>query len=686
MVDVVHIIKKPGLTVDAQVVAQRTRSLATLLPAILRRRTTRGPQVSFGARLLLAILLTLALVGALGYALMAHQLRQNQIADYADAQRADVRSLEAVAREDDATSARTAMDQLVAAIARRQGVIESLLIDDRSIVVASDTAGISVGRRDSDPRIAAALRHGVSYAGLEADPERDGRDFEFVAPVQLPDGRHVLEVSYDYRVLDADLAGLRHTLVVIGLLAFFGGTVVFYLVGGRMLLRSHRIALQRATRDGLTDLPNHRAFQDEFPRAVAAARRFQEPLAIIVFDLDDFKFINDRHGHPHGDAILNRVAGVLAAGRTEDRAFRIGGDEFAMLLPHTDGDGARTIAGRLHRAFTEVEVAVSMGVSDLHEGESDEDLRAGGDAALYEAKRSGRHIAHFDEIRDRVVITTSARTDRVRRLIDDVRLSMVYQPIWDLGSRRLLGIEALMRPDDGELSGPAEAFDLAEKIGRVQELDMLCVTHALSTIPDLPDQALLFLNISPQTLDLDADGPDWLLRLVAQAGLAPARVVIEVTERFGARTDAVVVSLRRLRGEGFKLALDDVGTGNSGLEMLQKVNADFVKIDRGIVLSAATDRSARAVLMAMATYAHQTGAYVIAEGIEDQETLDFLDAIDDHDVRIDRIIQGGQGFGLGRPAPGDAIAKAPDLLVRPGEPTVFLSNRDGDGHRAGRSQ
>jgi len=665
------IIKKPGPSVDARVVARRTRPLATPLPAILRRRTTQGPQERFGARLLLAILLTLSLIGALGYELMAHQLRQNQIADYAAGQRADVRSFEAVGREDAETAARTAMEHLVAAIARRHGVIEARLLDGRSIVVASDTAGVSVGRRDSDPRIAAALAHGVSYAGVEADPERDSRDFEFVAPVQLPGGRHVLEVGYDHAFLDADLAGLRHTLVVIGLLALFGGTAVFYLVGGRMLLRSHRIALQRATRDGLTDLPNHRAFQDEFPRAVAAARRFQEPLAIVVFDLDDFKFINDRHGHPHGDAILRRVAGVLAAGRTEDRAFRVGGDEFAMLLPHTDGEGARTIAGRLDRAFTAAEVVVSMGVSDLQQGESADDLRAGADAALYEAKRSGRRIAHFDEIRDRVVITTSARTDRVRRLIDGAQLSTVYQPIWDFGSQRLLGIEALMRPDDDQLTGPAEAFDLAEKIGRVHDLDVLCVRHALAGVPELPDEALLFLNLSPQTLDLDAEGPEWLLALVSQAGLAPERIVIEVTERFGARTDAVVVSLRRLRAEGFKLALDDVGTGNSGLEMLQKVNADFVKIDRGIVRSATTDRSARAVLMAMATYARQTGAYVIAEGIEDQETLDFLNAIDDHDVRLDRIIQGGQGFGLGRPAPGDAIARAPGLKGRASDPTVI---------------
>jgi diguanylate cyclase (GGDEF)-like protein len=649
------------------VVAELSRPIATTLPSLQRRwiprRSTAGRsrRAGFGTRLLLAIVITLAVVGGGGYALMAHQLRRTQIADYARAQRADVRSLEALGqRADPATIA-----QLITSIGHREGVLEALLVDPRSIVVASTSATALTRRRDSDPTITRALHDGRSYAGRELDAHRDPHDFAFVAPVALPGGRSALKVAYDDRALHANLADVRHTLLLVGLLALFGGTAVFYLVGGRMLLRSHRIALERATRDGLTDLPNHRAFQDELPRAVAAATRLREPLAVIVFDLDDFKFLNDRHGHPHGDAVLRRVAGLLTAGRVEDRAFRVGGDEFAMLLPHTDGAGARTIAARLDRALTAAEVVVSMGISDLRDGESAEDLRAEADAALYEAKRGAGHVAHFDEIRDHVTITTSARTDRVRRLIDETRLTMVYQPIWDFASQRLLGIEALMRPHPGDdLAGPAEAFDLAEQIGRVHDLDVLCVGQALAAVPELPDGALLFLNLAPQTLDLDAADSAWLLALVRDAGLAPDRVVIEVTERFGARTDAVVTCLRRLRAEGFGLALDDVGTGNSGLEMLQKVSADYVKIDRGIVLAAATDRSARAVLMAMATYARQTGAYVIAEGIEDQETLDFLAAIDDHDERPERIIQGGQGFGLGRPAPDGAAGLGPGLVAQ----------------------
>jgi diguanylate cyclase (GGDEF)-like protein len=672
-----------NVTPDAELlsVAEIPRAVATPPLSSLGRRRLRRlglgrvRAAGFGLRLFLAIVVTLAAVGAVGYWLMAAQLRRTQIAGYASTQRADVRGLEAIGRREGATLASLlAIDQQLDAIALRTGTLQTVLIDPRSIVVAPGSASSRIGRPESDPRIAAALRRGKSYAGLESDPRRDAGDIEFVTPVHLPGGRHVLASRYDHRVLDADLRDLRHTLALIGLLALFGGTAVFYVVGGRTLLRSHRIALQRATRDGLTDLPNHRAFQDEFPRAVSAATRYHEPLAVILLDLDDFKFLNDRHGHPHGDAILRRVADVLRGGRAEDRAYRLGGDEFALLLPHTDGDGARTIAARVSAALSASEVIASMGVSDLRHSRSAEDLRAEADAALYEAKRRGGHrVAHFDEIRDQAVIITSAKTDMVRRLIDEARVSTVYQPIWDLESQRLLGIEALTRPHaDAGVSGPAEAFDLAEQVGRVHDLDVLCVERALEQVPALPDDALLFLNLSPQTLDLDAKGNPWLLAAVERAGLAPGRVVIEVTERFGARTDAVVVSLRRLRAEGFQLALDDVGTGNAGLEMLQKVSADFVKIDRSIVLAAATDRSARAVLMAMATYARQTGAYVIAERVEDAETLAFLTMVGDRDVRMDRIIQGGQGFGLGRPAADGAVDRPPDLLrddFHAGEPS-----------------
>jgi diguanylate cyclase (GGDEF)-like protein len=612
-----------------------------------------GSAFRFGARLFVAIALTFTLIGVTGYVLVDHNLARRQIESYAEAQRADAQGFEYEgARAASAADAIREIQPLLNATARRPGTLETLLIDQRHVIRAAGEERL-IGTTHADPRVEATLERGTSYAGREADPTKDRDNFEFVVPVNLPGGRYAYEVSYSHSTYDGQMHDVRMVLALVGLLALFGGGGVFYLLGGRALLRDHRRALQRATRDGLTDLPNQRAFQDELPQAVASAARYQDPLALAVLDVDDFKFINDRRGHPHGDAVLKRVAEVLREARPGDRPYRTGGDEFALLLAHTDAEGARTLARRLSRSFKDAGIEVSIGVSATRPGQHPDTLRAEADAALYEAKRQGgNRSAHFDDIRERVVVTTSEKKEAVRRLIDEGRLTTVFQPIWDFATETLLGVEALTRPDPSYgLSGPAEAFDIAEQIGRVHQLDVLCVQSALRVVGDLQDGVLLFLNLSPQTLDLDAERGDWVRLAVERAGLPLERVVIEVTERFGGRTAAVVKCLQRLREQGFKTALDDVGTGNSGLEMLRKVDAEFVKLDRSIVTAAPTEPSARAVLMAMATFARQTGAFVIAEGIEDQETLQFLRGIDDHDLQVDTIIQGGQGFELGRPSP-----------------------------------
>ena len=629
------------------------------------RLRARHSALGFGARLALALVITLAVVGGIGYSLMARQLRQEQTASYASIVHADVQGFEGIGRTSQSTALALAqIDQLLDAVGHRPGVLEAVLVDQSHTVRASGTVNAGIGIKDSDPRIDAALLHGTAYSGHEADPRRNPKDFEFVVPVQLPSDRYALEVGYDHRFVDANLASLRGTLALVGLLALIVGALVFYLVGGRSLVRSHRYALVRGMRDGLTDMPNQRAFQNDLTLAIASAKRHDAHLGLAVLDIDDFKLLNNRCGNAHGDAMLKRVATILVAGRIEDRAYRLGGDEFAMLLPRMDALGGGGFARRLSRQLTDSEAMVSIGICDLRVGESGELLRAEADAALLEAKRGGGHcVVSFDDIRDRVVITTSEKTDAVRRLIDEAGLRTVLQPIWDLDSQTLLGVEALMRPDPKYgFSSPAEIFDLAEQIGHMHALDVLCVQSALTHVaPELPDGALLFLNLSPQTLDIDADGNNWFRELIERSPLTPERVVIEVTERFSGRSASILKSLSRLRDQGFKLAVDDVGTGNSGLEMLRKVGADFVKIDRSIVGAATIERNARAVLMAMATYARQTGSFVIAEGIEDQETLDFLGEIEDWDLRSDRIIQGGQGYGLGRPGPHLASA-LPGLL------------------------
>jgi EAL domain-containing protein (putative c-di-GMP-specific phosphodiesterase class I) len=344
---------------------------------------------------------------------------------------------------------------------------------------------------------------------------------------------------------------------------------------------------------------------------------------------------------------------VLRGGRQSDRAFRIGGDEFALLLAGAGEPRALTAAGRLVATLRDRQVTVSIGAAQLRAGDDAEVLRQQADSALYEAKRRGGEMAvGFAEIAQDVALVTRERAQALRDAIAEGAVSTVFQPIWRLeGDQDLLAVEALARLDPRfGFASPADAFDVAEQIGRVHDLDVLCVTRALARADRLPPDVLLFINLAPQTLDRDAAGDDWLRTAIEHSGLDPHRVVIEVTERLGGRTAAVVKALERLRGLGVGVALDDVGTGNSGLELLRTLGADYVKIDRSIVANAGHDSAARAVLLAIAAFASQTGATVIAEGIEDDGVLALVRRIDELIDAAGPRIHAGQGFGLGRPA------------------------------------
>jgi diguanylate cyclase (GGDEF)-like protein len=613
----------------------------------------------FRLRLFLTLGVTLGAIGVLGYVLLAAQLRANQLKEYERTQRNDALILEAAGRSvPNVAATDPVFQELITSMGQRPGVTETILINPDDAVVASKYIAAE-GTTDPDPRILSALKYGASYGGRDSDRSR-AQDYEFVAPVTLLGARYAFQTSFDHRTVDRALGDLRQSLGLIWLAALALGGLVFYLVGGRALMRSHQIALQRATRDGLTDLHNHGAFRDELATGIAQAARYEEPLSLMLLDLDDFTLFNDRYGHSRGDHLLIDVAAIIRNGRPSDRVFRIGPDEFGLLLPHTDSAGALVRARRLLRALADIPTGASIGISGTSRDIAGEVLRAQAGAALTEARRHGGNgVVHFDEIGSEVTVVSPDKQQALVRMLDVGALTTCFQPIWDLEHRTLLGFEALSRPDRSfGFVGPADAFDVAEQIGRVHALDVLCVTRALEIGRDLPAGVLLFINLSPQTLDLDTDGNDWFSVAVQRARLDPERVVIEVTERFGGRTDAVVSTLHRLRAGGFKLALDDVGTGNAGLAMLRALDADFVKLDRSIVTAATTEPTARAVLMAMATFASGTGAYVIAEGIEDQETLRFVTGLSQ---AAEAIIRGGQGFGLGRPS--DEIDPEPQMLL-----------------------
>ena len=248
-------------------------------------------------------------------------------------------------------------------------------------------------------------------------------------------------------------------------------------------------------------------------------------------------------------------------------------------------------------------------------------------------------------------VVTIEKVRAVRALIDAGAVDVAFQPIWDLSGTRVLGYEALARPRSSELSGPGEAFEIADSIGRGHELDAVCRRATLRVAGDLPPGALLFLNVSPQSLEHDALAGDSLVLAVRGAGYEPEQVVLEITERTDARKELLIPEAARLRALGFKLALDDVGAGNAGLEMLSALPVDFIKIDRAVVSSAVEDRGARAVMLAIMAFARESGSFVIAEGIESEAMLEL--ARDPHPNGETRTVgaQGAQGYLLGRPAP-----------------------------------
>jgi diguanylate cyclase (GGDEF)-like protein len=600
-------------------------------------------------RLALGLLLALGLAEGLTYWTVSAQLERSQIDAAAVLHRADAAALRhAVAPFKARAEWLAEANEELRAIGRRDGALEAILVDRRfRIVAAADRA--AVGRVDRTTRVSEAFRSGRGWVGHEADLRRDHRDFEFIQPITVHGIRYVFEVTSAGDVFDRELASIREAILIAGGFAFLGGAALFWLAGGRRVLRMHRFALERATRDGLTDLLNHRAFQDALREAGETAARYGESVALLLIDLDGFKSQNDRHGHRYGDDRLRAAARALTSGRSTDTAFRVGNDEFALVLTHTDAEGARRAANRLHKRLADEQLLASVGVGVLRRGQSPYDLREEVDAALYEAKRAGGdRIVLFDDISESVSVMTAGCRDSLSRLIADAAVDVAFQPIWDLPNNRLLGVEALARPRaEYGFAGPAEAFDAAHQLGRVHDLDRLCVDRIVARAPELPAGVLLFINVAPKTLELDADGSHWFTDAVATARLDPARVVIEVTERMGSSTDRVTNGIRHLRDQGFDIALDDVGSGNAGLEMLRELQPEYVKLDRSVVVGALTDTHARGILMGVTAFAHETGAFVIAEGIEDDEVLDLVITLPNRAAKPQ--IDGGQGYGLGRP-------------------------------------
>jgi diguanylate cyclase (GGDEF)-like protein len=379
-----------------------------------------------------------------------------------------------------------------------------------------------------------------------------------------------------------------------------------------------------ADRDGLTGVANRRAWDQELLRACTFAKEHDAPLTVAVLDLDHFKEFNDTHGHLAGDRVLRETASAWAA-ILEGRGFlaRYGGEEFTVLLPHTKACEAQSLLERLRQAVTHRQTC-SIGVASWDQREAPAELMARADRALYRAKRSGR---------DRVAIHEEGRVTVMRPLSAEnsvlASLRTVYQPVLDLRTGTVAGVEALSRFDGLD---PRAVFDKAEHDGTGPALEAGAIASALR---DWDGEGLLAVNVSLSSLVTPA------VQEVLSGDLSS--VVLEITEvddvDYG---PDVMYAVQEVRARGALVAIDDFGAGFSNLRRVAKIRPDVVKIDMSLIRDIHADPTLQALVSACVRYAELTATRMIAEGIETQEELDCL---------IGLGVELGQGYLLGRPGP-----------------------------------
>jgi diguanylate cyclase (GGDEF)-like protein len=453
-------------------------------------------------------------------------------------------------------------------------------------------------------------------------------------------------------------------VVAFAFLAVLGNEQVIASVAGSTadLKARYQSALTDSLTDPLTGLGNHRAFQEELDRQVELALRYETGLALVLIDLDDFKRINDGLGHAAGDGVLNAFGDLLRRTlRKPDRAFRIGGDEVAVLLPHGDPDGAKVVARRLLAAALQPHrlgdlddgTSFSAGISAIPVlAASRAELYAQADAALHEAKRAGRTLVVVHAPAEAAAAPRHVDGGALAEVIARRQLLGVYQPIIELATLRTIGVEGLVRPQPpGPYANPGELFAAAEADGRTLLLDLACIDLLVAGATRLPPDQFLSVNLTPQTVEADEFGVGSLLSILRRHAFPADRLVIELTERAEINDmSRVRVKLEACRRAGIRLAIDDLGAGNAGLRLLSELPFDVLKVDLNLVQRSTPGALASAIVGSVVDLARRTGALVIAEGVEEERQLAELASLS---------VQAGQGFWLGRPGPLSSSAPVP---------------------------
>ena len=423
----------------------------------------------------------------------------------------------------------------------------------------------------------------------------------------------------------------------------------------------------QADHDELTSLPNRTPLITWLDEAIRHVDRFGSSVAVLFSDIDRFKVMNDSLGHQAGDQLLVAMSRrLLGATRPHDRIARFGGDEFVILCTGVDGPAEaaeladrirREVGGRFSIGDQEVFVTVSIGVALATGRESAEELLRDADAAMYEAKARGRDRVQVFDSRVRAQVVERLDIEQaLRHAIEREELVLEFQPVVDLPSGRIRGVEALVRWDHPArgLLLPAQFLGVAEETGLIVDMGRWILTEACRVAretlvdPDNGQPLPLFVNLSPRQL-ADVGLVSMVQEVIDLTGVDPHVVHLEITED-ALMADAATTSttLDQLHGIGVRLALDDFGTGHSSLAYLKQFPVEILKIDRTFIEGLGQDSGDRAITAAIVNVARMLGLSTVAEGVERPDQAAELAALG---------CDQAQGFHFARPMYASELAE-----------------------------
>jgi diguanylate cyclase (GGDEF)-like protein/PAS domain S-box-containing protein len=548
-----------------------------------------------------------------------------------------------------------------------------------------DVAGTMIVVLDADGRVTRANRRTCTVLG-RAEEEVLGRDwFEIALPESERAARRVLfERLLGGEVAEEELAGDECPVLTVtgerrtvtwhsAVLRADDGTLLGALASGDDITEARRSEEQAAFlahHDPLTGLPNRALLEEHLKLALARSRRTASSVALLHIDLDDFKLVNDSLGHGAGDELLE-AKGERAQQlvRSTDLLARVGGDEFLLLLADLAEDPlavAERVTGQILHALAEpfsireaeFQVSVSIGVSGApHHALDAETLLAHADAAMYQAKQVARGgwTVYNEALGD--PLARLSLTARLRRALRNDEFQLHYQPIADLGSGSLFGVEALIRwldPEQGMVA-PGDFIPIAEETGLIESLGDWVVGAVCRQQVEWAARGLhprISFNVSPRQLKR-LDFADRVTQHLTETGADPRRLTIELTESSTFQDHLLTEPLlHQLHDLGFTIALDDFGSGYSSLSRLREMPVETLKIDRAFLDGVPENREAAAIVTAILRLSRALGRTAVAEGVETEEQRRFLQA---------QRCPLAQGYLFGRPLPAVAVE---ELMLR----------------------